>query len=151
MDRKMSDVIYIIHGPNLNLLGNREPGFYGNEGLEEINARIKQTGDVLGFRVECFQFNDESKLVECVQNSTSKAKAIIINPAGFGYTSVALRDVLISSELPVVEVHLSNIHKRESFRHRTLISDICIGQISGFKALSYMLALQAVADYLQSN
>lgn len=140
--------VLILHGPNLNLLGEREPGTYGRTTLGEIDARLLAIGKELGLSVESFQSNHEGALIDRIQEARTRNHGIVINPGGFTHTSVALRDALIASALPVIEVHLSNIHAREDFRRRSLVSDIAVGQICGLGALGYELALRAMVAYL---
>ena len=135
--------ILVLHGPNLNLLGEREPEVYGRTTLAEIDARLGKLAGELGVRVECFQSNHEGALIDRVQEARAQISAIVINAGGFTHTSVALRDALAAAGVPIVEVHLSNIHRREQFRHRSLIAGIAAGQISGFGPESYLLGLRA--------
>src|SRR3990167_4428473 len=144
--------ILIIHGPNLNLLGQREPDLYGNDRLEDINNRLIQQGLDNHHAVGCFQSNAEHQLIEHIQQALhEKTDFIIINPAAFTHTSIALRDALLAVAIPFIEVHLSNVMARESFRHRSYFSDIAIGSISGFGINSYQLALIAANDYLKTK
>ncbi len=140
--------IYVLNGPNLNLLGTREPGIYGRTTLAEIDTRLRELGAKRNAVVESFQSNHEGALLDRIQAARRTHQAIIINPGGLTHTSVALRDALIASELPVVEVHLSNIHAREDFRQRSLVAGIALGQISGLGAKGYELALDALLDRL---
>jgi len=140
--------VLVLHGPNLNLLGRREPEHYGQATLAEINAELKKLGATLKLSVECFQSNHEGELVQKIQQARGKFRAILINPGGYTHTSVAIRDALIFTELPIVEVHLSNLAKREAFRKRSLVSDLAVGTISGFGKDSYLLALRAAAALL---
>jgi len=142
--------VMVINGPNLNLLGKREPGLYGHTTLEEIEARVTALGFELGLEVEFVQSNSEGALVDAVQSATGRAAAIVINPAAYTHTSIALRDALKAVGLPAVEVHLSNIHAREEFRHTSLTAPACRGVIAGFGAEGYLLALRAVASLLAS-
>lgn len=137
--------VLVVHGPNLNLIGTREPEIYGAEKLADIEARISALAASLGLDVEFFQSNSEGSLVDRIQEARGSVDALIINAAAYTHTSVAIRDALIASEVPAVEVHLSNIHKREEFRHRSLIADVAVGQILGFGAESYLLGLRAAA------
>jgi len=139
-------VVLVLHGPNLNLLGEREPEVYGRTTLLEIDARLAALADELGVAVESFQSNHEGALIDRIQQSRGDAGAIVINAGGFTHTSVALRDALAASGVPVVEVHLSNLYRREEFRHRSLVAGVAVGQISGFGAESYMLGLRVAAQ-----
>ncbi len=140
--------VQVLHGPNLNLLGTREPELYGSATLEEIDAELAALGKDYGVEVQCFQSNHEGALIDRVQEARSWADGILINPGGFGHTSVALRDALLAVELPVVEVHLSNIHAREEFRRRSLVSDIAVGVVCGFGPRSYRLGFEALVAHL---
>ena len=136
--------IIVIHGPNLNLLGTREPDLYGSLTYDQLNEDIKQYGNQLNLTVMCHHYNSESDIINKIQKSPSSYSGIVINAAAYTHTSVAIRDAILSISIPVVEVHLSNIYKRESFRHHSMIADVCVGQISGFGKYSYLLALQAI-------
>ena len=142
--------VLVVNGPNLNLLGKREPGLYGHTTLEEIEARVTALGGELGLQVEFVQSNSEGALVDAVQAAAGRAAAIVINPAAYTHTSIALRDAIKAVGLPAVEVHLSNIHAREEFRHTSLTAPACRGVIAGFGAEGYLLALRAVASLLAS-
>ncbi|MFN8625446.1 MAG: type II 3-dehydroquinate dehydratase [Candidatus Binatia bacterium] len=143
--------VLVLHGPNLNVVGTREPGIYGHTTLDEIDARLRELAKTLGMTVDCFQSNSEGALIDRIQAARGTAGAIVINAGAYTHTSVAIRDALLTTELPVVEVHLSNIHKRESFRRRSLIADIAAGQVAGFGADSYLLGLRAVAGLLRAR
>jgi len=136
--------VAVIHGPNLNLLGQREPAIYGSTTLEEINSRLSETADSIGASLTFFQSNHEGELVEHIHSLTGAADAILINAAAYTHTSVALRDALSSVGIPYVEVHLSNVHARESFRHTSLLAEKALGIICGFGVESYLLGLRAV-------
>jgi 3-dehydroquinate dehydratase-2 len=140
--------ILVLHGPNLNLLGQREPSTYGRTTLEEINAQLQHEAKELHLELEIMQSNHEGILVEAIHAALGQYQGILINAAAYTHTSVALRDAISAVTLPTVEVHLSNIYKREEFRHHSLIAPVVIGQISGFGADSYLLGLHALADYL---
>lgn len=140
--------VLILHGPNLNLVGTREPGIYGRETLADIERRLSELATELGLALETFQSNSEGKLVDRIQTARHDADAIVVNAGAYTHTSVAIRDALLATALPVIEVHLSNTYKREVFRHRSLIADIAVGQIVGFGADSYLLGLRAAAALL---
>ena len=138
--------VLVIHGPNINLLGLREPETYGSLTMDEINQSIEQASRNLGFSVDFYQSNIEGELVNRIQATTKDGtEYIIINPAAYTHTSIAIRDALAAIKTPAIEVHISNIHKREEFRHTSLTAAMCEGQISGFGASSYILALSAIA------
>ncbi len=140
--------ILVIHGPNLNLLGEREPDVYGSVTLDAINAAVTALAAELKVSVAFFQSNHEGEMLEKIGQARKEFQAIIINPAAYTHTSVALRDAVAAAGLPPVEVHLSNIYAREEFRHKSLIAPVCKGQISGFGPMSYLLALRAVCNLL---
>ncbi|MEJ2283988.1 MAG: type II 3-dehydroquinate dehydratase [Desulfobacterales bacterium] len=141
--------ILVIHGPNLNLLGQREPDIYGHQSLHEINAGLLALGEKLGLVLETFQSNHEGEIVDRIQQAATACDGILINPAAYTHTSVAIRDALSLLDIPVVEIHLSNIYRRESFRHKSLIADIAAARISGFGARGYELALEGLAGLLE--
>ncbi len=138
--------IQIIHGPNLNMLGTREPGHYGSQTLTDIDEELIQLGDKLGVRVTSFQSNHEGEIVDKIQHL--ETDGLIINPAAYTHTSVAIRDALLAVKIPFVEVHLSNIHKREGFRHKSLMVDMATAVIAGFGSQSYTLALRGMHQHL---
>ena len=136
--------LLVLNGPNLNLLGKREPGHYGTQTLEQINQHLQQLASSQGHECECFQSNREYELIERVHAAGDQGVAfIIINPAAFTHTSIALRDALLGVKIPFIEVHLSNVHARETFRHHSYFSDVAVGVIAGLGAQGYELALQA--------
>lgn len=144
--------LLVLHGPNLNLLGSREPEHYGRIGLDEINAALTALADADGNRLTSFQSNAEHELVDRIQAAPGEGvDFIIINPAAFTHTSVALRDAFLAIAIPFIEVHLSNVHQRESFRHHSYFSDIAVGVIVGFGAQSYELAYAAAWRHGQSE
>ena len=142
--------ILVVHGPNLNLLGKREPQIYGAVTLDEINGRLTALAAELGTEVSFFQSNHEGELVQKIQDAMGEYQAIVINPGAYTHTSVALRDAIASTGIPAVEVHLSNIYRREEFRHHSFISSVAAGQITGFGAESYLLGLRAAVQALSS-
>lgn len=142
--------ILVLHGPNLNLLGRREPGIYGTLTLADINAQLTTLATQLECQLEVLQSNHEGQLVDAIQAAAHQHDGILINAAAYTHTSVAIRDALSAVDLPTVEVHLSNIYRRETFRHHSYIAPVAIGQISGFGAQSYCLGLQALIHYLRS-
>ena len=141
----MSKPIYVLSGPNLNLLGVREPEIYGKETLEDVRIRCERRAGALGHAVVFRQSNHEGQLIDWVQEARTEASAIVINPAGYGHTSIALLDALKAAELPIVECHLSNPAAREAFRHHTYVSLAATGLVSGFGLASYELAVEAAA------
>jgi 3-dehydroquinate dehydratase-2 len=149
--KKKSARILVLHGPNLNLLGTRETDLYGTATLDTIVARLRGLGDELCVVVESFQSNSEGDLVSEIQKARDRCQGILINPAAYTHTSIAIRDALLAFPGPIVEVHLSNIHRREEFRHRSLVADIAVGQITGFGPESYVLGLRALASLLGSQ
>jgi len=146
--RARGKTVLVLHGPNLNLLGRREPDVYGALTLQEVDDRLRALATELGVRVEIVQSNAEGELVDRIQAAAGGASAIVINPAAYTHTSIAIRDAILAVGLPVVEVHLSNIHAREEFRHRSLVSDVAVGQISGFGVDSYLLGLRAAVHVI---
>lgn len=147
----MTKQILIIHGPNLNLLGTREPEVYGKTSLTEINKSLLKLADKKKMRLKIVQSNHEGEIVDLIGKSKGKYSAIIINPAAYTHTSVAIRDAILAAAIPTIEVHLSNIYSREEFRQHSLIAPVCIGQVSGFGSTSYLLALQAATDLIKSK
>jgi len=144
--------ILVMHGPNLNLLGTREPDHYGLKNLADINEHLIATGDQLGCEITTFQSNHEGELVERIHQAASEhLDGIVINPAAYTHTSVALRDAMLGCHIPFVELHLSNIYRREEFRHHSMLADIATGIVAGFGSSSYSLALTGLVEHLRSN
>ena len=144
--------VLVVHGPNLNLLGNREPKHYGLATLDEINGSLVRRGESTGALVETFQHNHEGALIDRIhQAARDQVDFIIINPAGYTHTSVALRDALAATAIPFVEIHLSNIYAREPFRHHSYFSDLAVGVVSGLGAHGYELALEFALRHLQNR
>jgi 3-dehydroquinate dehydratase-2 len=136
--------VLVLHGPNLNLTGGREPEIYGSMTLDEINAKLKEKGLNLGVKVTCQQSNHEGVLIDALQDAQSWADGVVFNPGGYTHTSVALRDGITAINIPVVEVHLSNVYAREEFRHQSVIAPVCKGTITGFGMTSYLLGIEAL-------
>jgi 3-dehydroquinate dehydratase-2 len=145
-DSLQNKSILVVHGPNLNMLGKREPAHYGNRTLDEINDSLHAKAKELGLRCATFQSNHEGEIVEAIQQAVGRMQGLIINPAAFTHTSVAIRDAILLLDVPTIEVHLSNIHKREPFRHRSYIADVATAQICGLGASGYLFALEALAQ-----
>jgi 3-dehydroquinate dehydratase-2 len=138
-----------LHGPNLNLLGTREPGLYGSSSLEQINAELRRRATELGASVDCFQSNHEGALVDRIHQGRGGVAGILINAGAYTHTSIAIRDALLAVEIPYVELHLSNTHAREPFRHHSTLADRAVGVICGFGATSYQLALEGLVQHLR--
>lgn len=143
--------ILLINGANLNMLGTREPEKYGSTTLADIESSVINRGKELGADVEVFQDNHEGNIVDKIQSAKGCFDGILINAGGYTHTSVVIRDAIASVNIPAVEVHMTNIHAREEFRHTSLLSGVCIAQVVGFKELSYILALEGLNDYLQKK
>jgi|SRR6516164_641441 3-dehydroquinate dehydratase-2 len=143
--------ILFLNGPNLNLLGQREPTVYGSLTLAEIEARVRGRAKELGVTVDFRQSNNEGELVTWIQKAKPDFDGIVLNAAAYTHTSVALRDAISSVSIPTVEIHLSNVHAREKFRHESMIAAVCTGQISGFGAHSYLLGLEAVINVIGTS
>jgi len=149
MKQKIKKIkVLVIHGPNLNLLGKREPHIYGKVTLKQINTALKELAKKKNIDVKIIQSNSEGEIVDCIHKALGKFCGILINPAAYTHTSVAIRDALSAVKIPAIEVHLSNIYTREEFRRHSLISPVCIGQIAGFGLNSYLLGLQALIDFV---
>jgi 3-dehydroquinate dehydratase II len=140
--------ILVLHGPNLNLLGTREQSVYGATSLDAVDMAISKLADELAMEVDIRQSNSEGELVAWIQEARSGYQGIVINPAGYTHTSIAIRDALAAVDLPTIEVHLSNIHRREEFRHRSYIAGVAMGQIAGLGPTSYLLALRGLHNHL---
>jgi 3-dehydroquinate dehydratase-2 len=143
--------ILVLHGPNLNLLGIRETNVYGIVSLSEINQRLVKIGGELGWEIKTYQSNHEGALIDALQDARISALGVIFNPGGYTHTSVALRDAVSAIQIPVIEVHVTNPQAREEFRHHSFISGVSLGTIAGFGWYSYVLALQALSNYLVTN
>ena len=144
----MSKTVYVLNGPNLNLLGTRQPAIYGRESLADIEKACRRRAEALKLGLEFRQSNHEGELIDWVQGARGRMAGIVINPAGYGHSSVALLDALVASDLPVIEVHLSNIFRREAFRHHSYVSAAALGVICGLGPRGYLLALDALADII---
>lgn len=144
-------VVLVVHGPNLNMLGVREPEIYGRTTLKEINRRLTELGYELGLKVDTFQSNSEGEIVDRIQAARGRIDILIINPAAYTHTSIAIRDAIGTLDAPVIEVHLSNVYQREPFRHHSTIADVATGRIMGFGAESYVLALRAAVGMVASR
>ncbi len=138
--------VLVLNGPNLNLLGTRKPEIYGTTTLADIEQTMRQRAEELNIEMDFMQSNHEGVLVEEIQKAKGQYQYLLLNAAAYTHTSVAIRDAIEAVEIPTIEIHLSNIHAREEFRHNSLIAPVCVGQICGFGALSYLLALQYVAE-----
>ena len=143
--------VSLIHGPNLNLLGVRETEVYGRDSYDEINRKIKQHAAALSMEVRIFQSNHEGEIIDAIHDARGWADAIVINPAAYSHYSYAIRDALTAARMPVIEVHMSNIHAREEFRHHSVISPVTAGQIVGLGTLSYLLALDAAKGIVEQS
>jgi len=147
-DKSHQKKILVIHGPNLNMLGKREPDIYGHQSLAEIDAQLQKRGQKLGIDVETFQSNHEGTLVDKIQQAAGTVHGVVINPAAYTHTSVAIRDALVMLDIPIIEIHLSNIHRREPFRHQSMIADIVAARVAGFGSYGYTLALEGLVELL---
>ncbi len=143
--------ILVVNGPNLNLLGSREPEIYGSETLDEIVRELRTNAEAQGFELHAFQSNSEGEIVDRIQQAAGSVGFILINAAAYTHTSVAIRDALAALGIPYIELHLSNVHSRERFRHRSFLASGAVGVIAGFGSQSYTLALDAAVQYLERN
>ena len=153
LNDRMSELlqILVLHGPNLNLLGTREVGTYGNTTLTEINNQLRGLATTLSAELTIDQSNHEGQLVDLIHDAMGQQAGLLINPGAYTHTSIAIRDAVAGTSLPTVEVHLSNIHQRETFRHHSFLAPVAVGQIAGFGPFSYHLGLRALVHYLQSQ
>jgi 3-dehydroquinate dehydratase-2 len=147
----MSRIVYLLNGPNLNLLGKREPEIYGRETLADVEADCQKLAAELKVQLECYQSNHEGQLIDWIHQARERAGAIIINPGAFTHTSVAIFDALNACELPILEVHISNVHRREAFRHHSYVSLVAAGVLAGFGTQGYQLALQRAARLINEK
>jgi 3-dehydroquinate dehydratase-2 len=143
--------ILFLNGPNLNLLGQREPGVYGRATLSEIEAKVRERAKKLGAEVEFLQTNVEGELVAWIQQAKARVDVIVLNAAAYTHTSIAIRDAIVAVGIPTIEIHLSNIHAREEFRHKSLIAAVCCGQIVGFGSQTYVLGLDASVNVIEQQ
>jgi 3-dehydroquinate dehydratase II len=141
--------VLVLHGPNLNLLGLREPGIYGNLTMSEIDAQLVELGKELELEVRCLQSNHEDTLIDALHDARTWADGVIFNLGGYTHTSVALHDAISAINIPVIEVHISNVHAREEFRHKSMVSAVCAGTISGLGIQSYLLGLRGMANIIR--
>jgi 3-dehydroquinate dehydratase-2 len=145
----MSQIILVLNGPNLNMLGLREPAVYGHETLADVEAMATRTGEAHGFTVECKQTNHEGQMIDWIHQARQRVAGIVINPGAWTHTSIAIHDAFIAAEVPVLEVHISNVHKREEFRHLSYVSKVAVGVIAGFGTHGYKLAIDHFAKLLK--
>ena len=150
-EKSIHKKVLVIHGPNLNMLGRREPDIYGHQSLAEIDNQLVGLGQKLGIEVATFQSNHEGAIVDEIQQAMGNCQGIIINPGAFTHTSIAIRDALAMLDVPIVEVHLSNINKREPFRHQSMIADIVTARMAGFGSHGYLLALEGLAKIIRKT
>ena len=144
----MNRSILVLNGPNLNMLGKRQPEFYGYETLADVEKACIEKGKALGLEVECRQSNSESELVTWIQESRETRGGLVINAGAYTHTSVAMLDAINAAEVPAIEIHISNIHQRDEFRHHSYLSKVCVGMICGFGTFGYMMALDAIANHI---
>lgn len=144
----MSKTIMVLNGPNLNLLGTREPDVYGHTTLADVEAGCVEKARALGYEVDFRQSNQEGTLVDWIQEARTNCAAIVFNPGAYTHTSIAIMDAIAAVDLPVAEVHISNVHKREAFRHVSYVSKVALGVVAGFGVFGYLMALDGIADHL---
>jgi 3-dehydroquinate dehydratase-2 len=142
--------VLIIHGPNLNMLGTREKSVYGDTSLTQLNTLLKQSGEKSGIKIDAYQSNSEGAIIDTIHAAPEKYQGVIINPGAFTHYSYAIRDAIASVDIPFIEVHLSNIHNREEFRHTSVTAQVCQGQIAGFGTVSYVLGIEAMRFIINS-
>jgi 3-dehydroquinate dehydratase-2 len=147
-DQREIPHILVLHGPNLNLLGLREPAVYGTQTLADVDAALEALADELGVEVACRQSNQEGELIDWLHEARERFDGVMMNPGGYTHTSVALRDAIAAIDKPCVEVHLSNVHKREAFRHTSLTAGVCVGVVMGFGVDSYLLGMRALVAHV---
>ncbi|SEE28019.1 type II 3-dehydroquinate dehydratase [Pseudomonas coleopterorum] len=147
----MSQIILVLNGPNLNMLGLREPAVYGHETLADVEAMAVQSGQELGLSIECRQTNHEGQMIDWIHQARQRVAGIVINPGAWTHTSIAIHDALIACEVPVLEVHISNVHRREEFRHHSFVSKVAVGVIAGFGTHGYKLAISHFAKLLNAK
>ncbi len=147
----MSQIILVLNGPNLNMLGLREPAVYGHETLADVEAMAVQSGQELGLSIECRQTNHEGQMIDWIHQARQRVAGIVINPGAWTHTSIAIHDALIACEVPVLEVHISNVHRREEFRHHSFVSKVAVGVIAGFGTHGYKLAISHFAKLLSAK
>jgi 3-dehydroquinate dehydratase-2 len=147
-DQREIPHVLVLHGPNLNLLGLREPAVYGSQTLADVDAALEQLADELEIEIACRQSNQEGELIDWLHEARERFDGVVMNPGGYTHTSVALRDAIASIDKPCVEVHVSNVHKREAFRHTSLTAGVCVGVVMGFGVDSYLLGLRALVAHV---
>ena len=143
--------VLVLNGPNLNMLGMREPDVYGRESLADIEAKSRKHGERLGLAVECRQSNSEGQLIDWIQDARNNQDALVLNPGGYSHSSIAIMDALLAAQLPLIEVHLSNIHRREAFRHHSYVSKVADAVLCGFGSQGYLMALDTLALRLNAQ
>jgi 3-dehydroquinate dehydratase-2 len=150
-DQREIPHVLVLHGPNLNLLGLREPAVYGTQTLANVDAALETLAEELGVEIACRQSNQEGELIDWLHEARERFDGVLMNPGGYTHTSVALRDAIASIDKPCVEVHLSNVHKREAFRHTSLTAGVCVGLVMGFGVDSYLLGLRALVSHVHKH